>query len=70
MNTIKPEKKNLITDLMAGLTFAEENIFLATKTIGESGNSALCAATDWLVESSTEQDATRRLNDIKEELDG
>ncbi len=35
-----------------------ENIFLATDTIGEAGNAALKAATDWLAESSTEQDAT------------
>jgi sulfate permease, SulP family len=34
-----------------------ENIFPATETIGEAGNSALKAATDWLAESSTEQDA-------------
>ena len=26
MNTIKPEKKNLTTDLLAGLTFALENV--------------------------------------------
>jgi SulP family sulfate permease len=48
----------------------KENIFPATKTIGEAGNAALRAANEWLAESSTEQDATRRLNDIKEELDG
>jgi len=35
-----------------------ENIFPATETIGEAGNTALKAATDWLAESSTEQDAT------------
>jgi SulP family sulfate permease len=32
----------------------QENIFLATESIGESGNAALRAATDWLAESSTE----------------
>ena len=35
-----------------------ENIFPATETIGEAGNAALKAATDWLAESSTEQDAS------------
>ena len=35
----------------------KENIFLATKTIGEAGNAALRAATDWLAETSTERDA-------------
>jgi sulfate permease, SulP family len=35
-----------------------ENIFPATDTIGEAGNAAMKAATDWLAESSTEQDAT------------
>jgi SulP family sulfate permease len=34
----------------------KENIFLATKTIGEAGNAALRAATDWLEENSTESD--------------
>ena len=34
----------------------EENIFLATKTIGEAGNAALRAATDWLSKSSPEAD--------------
>jgi len=34
----------------------EENIFLATNTIGEAGNAALRAATDWLAKSSTEND--------------
>jgi sulfate permease, SulP family len=34
----------------------EENIFLATKTIGEAGNAALRAATDWLAEASSEGD--------------
>jgi hypothetical protein len=29
----------------------EENILLATETIGEAGNAALRAATDWLAES-------------------
>jgi SulP family sulfate permease len=32
----------------------EENIFLATGTIGEAGNTALKAATDWLAGSSSE----------------
>ena len=31
----------------------EENIFPVTETIGESGNTALRAATDWLAETST-----------------
>jgi sulfate permease, SulP family len=34
-----------------------ENIFPTTETIGEAGNAALKAATDWLAESSTEQEA-------------
>jgi sulfate permease, SulP family len=33
----------------------QENIFLATDTIGEAGNAALRAATDWLAGSSTEK---------------
>ena len=32
----------------------EENIFLATQTIGEASNAALRAATNWLAESSVE----------------
>jgi SulP family sulfate permease len=32
----------------------KENIFFETKTIGESGNAALSAATEWLAGSSTE----------------
>jgi sulfate permease, SulP family len=35
-----------------------ENIFLATDTIGEAGNVALKAATDWLAESPAEHDTT------------
>ncbi len=34
----------------------EENIFLATETIGEAGNAALKAARDWLAESGMEED--------------
>jgi len=34
----------------------EENIFLATQTIGEAGNAALRAAKDWLAESSLDGD--------------
>jgi sulfate permease, SulP family len=34
----------------------QENVFLATETIGEAGNTALRAATDWLAESSKEID--------------
>jgi sulfate permease, SulP family len=37
-------------------TIGPENIFPVTDTIGEAGNAALMAATDWLAESSTEQD--------------
>jgi SulP family sulfate permease len=40
-------------------TIGPENIFPVTDTIGEAGNAALLAATDWLAESSTEQDAIR-----------
>jgi hypothetical protein len=32
-----------------------ENIFPATDQIGEAGNAAMKAATEWLAESSTEQ---------------
>jgi hypothetical protein len=32
----------------------QENVFLATETIGEAGNAALRAATDWLAESSND----------------
>jgi len=35
-----------------------ENIFSATDAIGEAGNAALKAATDWLAESSTRPDTT------------
>ena len=34
----------------------EENIFLATTTIGESGNAALRAARNWLAETSTDSE--------------
>jgi SulP family sulfate permease len=44
----------------------KENIFLATKTIGEAGNAALRAATDWLSEISTEPDANEPLPETKE----
>jgi SulP family sulfate permease len=37
-------------------TIGPENIFPVTDTIGEAGNAALLAATDWLAEFSTEQD--------------
>jgi SulP family sulfate permease len=40
-------------------TIGPENIFPVTDTIGEAGNAALMAATDWLAKSSTEQDASR-----------
>jgi len=48
----------------------KENIFLATKTIGEAGNAALRAATDWLAESSIVQDVSGELKETKEEVDG
>jgi SulP family sulfate permease len=41
-----------------------ENIFLATKTIGEAGNAALRAATDWL--SKTSPEAEEEANLMKE----
>jgi sulfate permease, SulP family len=43
-----------------------ENIFPATETIGEAGNAALKAATDWLAESSTEQEAAGQLKETME----
>jgi SulP family sulfate permease len=43
----------------------KENIFMATKTIGEAGNAALRAATDWLTETLTEQDAPTPLEETE-----
>jgi sulfate permease, SulP family len=48
----------------------KENIFIATKSIGESGNAALRAATDWLAETSTtgdmgEEDKSEEIGDTK-----
>ena len=43
----------------------KENIFMATKTIGEAGNAALRAATDWLAETLTEQDARTPLEETE-----
>ena len=37
----------------------EEYIFLATGTIGEAGNLALRAASDWLAETAMESDTER-----------
>jgi hypothetical protein len=34
----------------------EENISLATETIGEAGNAALRAAKDWLAETSIDEE--------------
>ncbi len=48
----------------------KENIFLATETIGEAGNAALRAASDWLAESAAEQDASGRSSDAQEYLNG
>ncbi len=39
----------------------EENIFLATETIGEAGNAALDSALDWLEKSITDNDADEEL---------
>jgi sulfate permease, SulP family len=44
----------------------KENIFPETKTIGESGNAALRAATDWIAASSTDQDAAENVKETKE----
>jgi MFS superfamily sulfate permease-like transporter len=44
----------------------KENIFLATKTIGESGNAALSAAADWLAESSKENNNTVHEKEVDE----
>ena len=44
----------------------EENIFLATGTVGEAGNAALRAAEGWLAEPSPEPDAAGRLKETKE----
>ena len=44
-------KRTGILDLIG-----EENIFFSSETIGESGNNALRAATDWLAESALESD--------------
>jgi hypothetical protein len=44
----------------------EENIFLATATIGEAGNAALRAAADWLSKTSPESDQEAALmNEVK-----
>jgi SulP family sulfate permease len=45
----------------------EENIFLATATIGESGNAALRAARDWLAESSSEKDTAGQPEETQEQ---
>ena len=44
----------------------KENIFPETKTIGEAGNAALRAATDWIAASSTDQDAAENVKETKE----
>ena len=44
----------------------KENIFPETKTIGESGNAAFRAATDWLVDTSIKQDVFEPQNETKE----
>jgi SulP family sulfate permease len=44
----------------------KENIFPETKNIGEAGNAAFKAATDWLEETSAERDA---MTDLKEKKD-
>jgi sulfate permease, SulP family len=41
----------------------KENIFLATKTIGESGNTALSAASDWIAENTTKDDSNGEIID-------
>ena len=38
----------------------KENIFLATKKIGEAGNAALRAATDWLAETATNSEPDKK----------
>jgi SulP family sulfate permease len=43
-----------------------ENIFPATDALGEAGNAALQAATDWLAQSSPEQDVADQLKETKE----
>jgi SulP family sulfate permease len=43
-----------------------ENVFPATDAIGEAGNAALKAATDWLAQSSPEQDVAGQLKETKE----
>ena len=44
----------------------KENIFPETKTIGEAGNAALRAATDWIAASSTDQGAAEKVKETKE----
>jgi SulP family sulfate permease len=44
----------------------KENIFPETKTIGEAGNAALRAATDWLEKTSTEHVAIEELKEKKD----
>jgi SulP family sulfate permease len=53
---VSPELRNQLRRTGMVDLIGEENIFLATGTIGEAGNAALRAATDWLAEFSTEND--------------
>jgi hypothetical protein len=51
-----------------GLLFliGEENIFLATETIGEAGNAALRAANEWLSHSSSMETRRSDMDDLPE----
>jgi SulP family sulfate permease len=53
---VSPELREQLQRIGMVDLIGEENIFLATGTIGEAGNTALRAATDWLAEFSTEND--------------
>jgi SulP family sulfate permease len=55
---VSPALLNLLQRTgMLGL-IGKENVFLATKSIGEAGNIALRAATDWLAEASITDDVS------------
>ncbi len=55
---VSPTLSNQLDRIGLSDLIGAENIFPATESIGELGNTALKAATDWLAEHSAEQDVT------------
>jgi len=53
---VSPALRNQLQRTGVLSLIGEENVFLATETIGGAGNAALRAATDWLEKSSTDGD--------------